>query len=159
MLLEKVLPLERGSHTHWQKIRSIISDHNGTAHSIESWHKIGNIAQSSATPIESSSYIFLNSIPILCHKLSRLLCASPARPHARSAQPGFELKWKLSPSRNKRDDTFIAHSDGVEFMKIMEVENNPHTNAKQQGHTDTSRLRTDWVDLTLVACTWTNNYL
>ena len=143
----------RGSHTHWLKVRSIISDHNGTAHSKESRNITVNIAQSTAAPMGSSSYICLNSIPILCHKLWGLLCASPARPPARSARPKFEpiiLKWKLPPSRNKRDDKFIAHSDGFELMKIIDIENNPLTNAKQQGHTNPSRLRTDWVDLTPV---------
>ena len=65
------------------------------------WHSafsarniIENIAQISATPMGSSSYIFLNSMPILCHKLSRLLCTSPARPRARSARPGLEPIFK-----------------------------------------------------------------
>ena len=47
------------------------------------------------------------------------------RPRARSARPGLEpiFKKKLSSSRNKRDDKVIAHSDGFELMKIMDVEN------------------------------------
>ena len=64
------------------------------------------------------------------------------------------LKWKLSPSRNKRDDKFIAHRDGFELLKTMDVESDPLTSAKQQGHTNPGRLRTDWVDLIPIPCSY-----
>ena len=80
----------------------------------------------------------------------RPLGVSDSDPRVPAPQGLNDPLGKLPPSRNKQDDKFIAHNDGFELLKIMDAENNPLTNAKQQGHTNPSRLRTDWVDLTPV---------
>ena len=58
--------------------------------------------------------------------------------------PGLNQSSSESYRRaDKRDDKFIAHTDGFQLMKIMDVENDALTNAKQQGHTNPSRLKTN----------------
>ena len=57
------------------------------------------------------------------------------RPRARSANPGLtnlQVKVIVEPKQ--------GHNDGFELMKIMDVENNCLTNAKQQWRTSPSRL-------------------
>ena len=126
-------------------IRSIISVHNGTAHSRESWNITVNIAQSSAAPIQYTS----------SHKLWGLLCASPMRPRARSARPGLEPIFKKKVIVQPKQARWQSH---CAQWWIWTYEDNGCwkyllTNAQQPGHTNKSRLREDWVDLTPVPCT------
>ena len=50
------------------------------------------------------------------------------------------LQVKATAETKQARCSIIAHSDGIELMKIVDVGNDLLTTAKQQGHTDPSRL-------------------
>ena len=67
-----------------------------------------------------------------------------SRATSREGDPGLNQSSSESyRGADKRDDKFIAHTEGFQLMKIMDVENDALTNAKQQGHTNPSRLKTN----------------